>query len=491
MTKRIFVLKDIAAFASGAFENTAVEGGGIRLGRRGTSFLPSGCYTSPPYYSARFTRLIPSWNADTPPGTNVEMEVRISVRGQWSRWFSFGRWSPYIPRSSPEEQSDGVARSTAEGLYVAEDGQFAEIAQARIFLNSEDADLSPRVNLIALSANAAHEPSDEPPASYRDLYMPCYSCLARDPAISGFIGGATSLAMLLNRWGEDVLPEEIARTAHDFGTGRYSNMDFLAAVGGTYGYECFAAFAGTDFLREEVWRGRAVAALVHYRAPSLSGDAEPDTQPGGAAENGTPGAESPAPAAAQTDAARAPSDAAPAAQALPVLPGAHVNSSGHFVVVRGFVAREGGDAVLVHDPMSPRDADAAREIPLNVFTSVYQGICMVLRPGPKHAGGAKPHRTVATLALQNGTLSLLAGGTPVIPGPLSREDFHHATLCYTLALDSVFPTAAQRQFYYPQPADDGTLSFDCAPHTGKRITFYAVTPLGKTWTAEHSIKDNC
>ncbi len=477
MEKSVFVLKNITDFAAGAFENTTVEGGGVRLGRRGSSFLPSGSYTTQPFAAPAFTRLLPSWNADTPPGTTVEMEVRVAVRGQWSHWFPFGKWSPFIERRSPEVSCDEVACMKDDALSLAVSGTAAELAQARIFLATEDEHLTPKVGLLAVAVDAAPEEEDAPHPSLRTLAVPAYSCLVRDPAIAHFCGGATSVSMLLNRWGEDVLPEEIAHTVYDSGTGRYSNINFLCAAAGMYGYECYSAFAGVPRLMREIWAGRSVASLVAYRAPHLGGEGDEENT----GENSTPVQ---APGIAGTAAAQKNGG-------LPVLSGAHVTSAGHFLVLHGFVQREDGIHAQVHDPMSPSDAATAREIPLDVFTRIYRGVSIFLRKGEKGAGTAKPLRVPGQLALQNGTISLSAGGETLVPGRLSTEERHHTTLCYTLALDAVFPTAAQRQFYYPHPGEDGTLQFDPTPNTGKRFIFYAVGGLGRTWVGEQNLKKNC
>lgn len=449
MTKKLFILREITDFASGAFENTAVENGGIQLGRKAPGFLLSGSYTTPPLSSAPFGELVPSWNADTPPGTNVEVQARIAAGGQWSQWFSFGVWSPFILRASPEAQQDEMARCDAEYLRILPETPAAELVQLRVNLTSEDSALSPTVRLLAVSVGSDAEHVEGPGDFSRVLEVPAYSCLVRDPSISAWIGSATSLAMLMNRHGEDVLPEEVARAVYDSGAGRYSNVSFLTAAGGMYGYECYAGYAGIDALRREVWRGNPVGVMVRYRAPALSGEEE--------------------------------------SHDLPVLEGASVNSAGHIAVVRGIVTEAGETTVYMCDPFAADDESVRREISIEKFTEIYTGLCLILRSGARGAGSAKPRRQLAQMDLSQGEIRLSLGGQVLVPGPFTREEYARSTLCYTVSGPVLFASAAQRKFYYPAPDEDGALPFDVSGMKNRRMTFYRVGPLGTTVVGEKTV----
>lgn len=453
MTNKLFILREITDFASGAFENTAVEDGGIQLGRKASGHLLTGSYTTPPLSSAPFTEMVPSWNADTPPGTTVEVQARVAAGGAWSQWFSFGRWSPYILRASPEITRDEMAQSDAEYLSLLPGRAAAELVQLRVHLESEDAALSPTVRLLAVSVNSDAGHIEGPGEFSRVLEAPSYSCLVRDPAIANWIGSATSLAMLVNRLGEDILPEEVARAVYDAGAGRYSNLSFLTAAGGMYGYECYAGYAGIDAIRREVWRGNPVGVMVHYRAPSLSGEEE------GVFE-------------------------------LPVFEGAAVNSAGHIAVVRGIETKGGETTVYLNDPFSPDDDAARRELPLGTFLEIYCGICLILRKGQPGAGRAKPRRRLARMSLEEGEIRLALDGEMVVPGSFTRENYTRSTLCYTVSGPVLYASAAQRKFYYPAPDENGSLPFDVGGAQNRRLTFYRVGPLGTTVVGEKSIADS-
>ena len=460
MTKSLFVLRDVADFAAGAFENTAVEEGGIQLGRMGTGHLPEGSYTSPPFPAGKFRQLIPSWNADTPPGTSVELQVRVQVKGKWSHWFSFGIWCPYQDRSSPEPHSDDWASIDAETLSLLPDVQPAESAQVRVRLHSEEETYTPTVRLVAVAVRPETPAEEGPTATSRTLELPGYSCLVRDPSIAGRIGGATSLAMLMNRWGEDVLPEEIARAVYDIGAGTYENLSFLSAVGGLYGFECHIGFGGTALLRREIWLGHGVAAQVRYRAPAFGEDKE----------EGEP---------TETE----------QSDPRPLMPQATVDSAGHLVVVSGFEEEGGVSFVLLNDPMAPTNEAVARKVPLSLFEQMFTGIYLTLHRGPKSAGKQKPRRKAVQLSLDHGEIHLYDKEETLIPGRFTKEELSRSTLCYILSSPVAYASTAQRQFYYPRPDENGTLKFEQKNAFNRRLTFYRIGPRGRTWVAEKKIEE--
>ncbi|MDL2219622.1 hypothetical protein LJC04_04750 [Ruminococcaceae bacterium OttesenSCG-928-O06] len=451
MAGRFFLLQNVTDFAPGFFDNTVMEDGGIQLVREGGHFPELGSYTSPAWPCEAFFSLLPSWNADTPAGTSVEMQVRVSADGRWSRWFGFGRWSPYIDVASPAPAEDAIARVEGGSLTLADGCPAADMCQMRVLLFSEDLRLTPTVRLLALSTNAAQQMDRQASAYDRVLDIPAYSCQTRDPSIAGRIAGATSLTMMLNRWGRDLLPEEVARAAYDGQSGSYANLSFLCAAGGMYGFACHVAYAGLAALRREVWQGRAVAARVHYRAPSLPGQ-QPD----------------------EIDDRPQP----------PVLEGATVGSSGHLVVVCGFARREGTEYVVMHNPQASADAAVRSEIPLAAFAKIYTGLALFMAKGTRTAGRARPARSIASLTAENGVLNMRWGEVELLPACFGAPGYSPATVCYTLSEGIAYASGAQRKFYYPFPDEDGNLTIDAAAAAGRRITLYFFTTHGRGWVAE-------
>lgn len=456
MRKNQFVLKGVSDFAPGAFENTAVEAGSIQLGSRGNEYLTSGSYTSPVVRPRPFTKLVTGWNADTPNGTTVELLVRVLVNGKWSRWLGFGSWSPFISRASREQEGDDIAYITGDTLHLTDATTSADALQMRATLTTEQPAISPRIYLLAATVNSP-APSDAPPVFCdRVLEVPTYSCLVRDPAIGAHIPSATTLTMLMNRWGRDVLPEEIARCMYDSTTGRFGNAAFASAIAGVYGYECYPGFCELNALRREVQHGYAVAAQVHYRAPALG------------QQNDTP--------------------AATCDEGLPLWEEAVVDSTEHLLVVRGFYQKNGQEMVVVNEPYSDSNQAVRHEIPSALFARLYTGLALFFHKGPPQAGAAAPERRLTTLDFCNGEVLLSAKGEVLQPGENIPGKANKATIGFTVYDGTAYASAAQKKFYYLTINPDSTIRFDEQAWAGYKITFYLIGVLGTTWVAEKQLE---
>jgi len=107
-------------FSSGSFAGAVGAGGSVTL----ASGQTTGSWTSPWFDpQLAFTELVSSWNADTPPGTWLEVRMQgVTDRGTETKWYVMGRWAygdETILRTSVGGQGD------ADG-YVAIDTFFAK-----------------------------------------------------------------------------------------------------------------------------------------------------------------------------------------------------------------------------------------------------------------------------------------------------------------------------------------------------------------------------
>ena len=440
--KTLFLLKDVSDFAPGAFENTAVEDGSIQLGRSGGSYLHSGCYTSPPFRIEPFLHLVPSWNAATPHGTAVEVQVRVCADGQWSEWLSFGKWSPFIARFSPPAQENPLAAATGSLLYIHKEKHPADMVQLRIYLYSDDQLSSPKVRLLGFSVSPVRHEREESSRAERVLRLPMYSCLVRDPSLSSRIASPTTLSMLMNRWGQDTLPEEVARASYDFGAGQYGNLAFCSAIAGAYGYECHIQYGSTEVLRNEIRRGHAVGAHIQH-LPNKTSSSDLST--------------------------------------------ASADSDGYLVAVCGFSRRENEEWVIFHDPMAPSNMEVLCEIPLSQFLKIYTGICLVLHKGGNGFGLDAPERLVGEVRIEDSFLRLFAKDELVPQSKFVPDGASLSTVSYTLPEGVAYASAAQKSFYYLQADEEGRICFDAAALAGKKAAFYFVGPRGQTWVAERTV----
>ena len=254
------VIQGTEELARGELDNVTLDGGGVALDQAGGRHLLYGCYTSPMLRLPAFDRLSVSWNADVPKGTVVEVQARALVRGTWRAWCSFGRWSPWLLRH-------GTFRQPGEEPYVQGDqmmlpDQPGAAVQVRAFLYTEDEKVSPTLRLLAVSARpVAPQPGKSRPL-FRELRVPAYSLARRDPAFGPGMAGPACLAGLMNRWGQDVLPEELAHMCFDHEGPGCENLTFLAAAAGGLGFSSWQCWLDLPGLREEIRAGNGVMAAV-------------------------------------------------------------------------------------------------------------------------------------------------------------------------------------------------------------------------------------
>ena len=115
-----------ADFRSGSAEGTEVDGEGVRLGSSlGTVPHPAPDGSTREYDHARWTsppaptgfpatELVASWNATTPPGTWVQVEMRgQTVSGAETGWYVLGQWASgdadILRTSAPFRASLGIS----------------------------------------------------------------------------------------------------------------------------------------------------------------------------------------------------------------------------------------------------------------------------------------------------------------------------------------------------------------------------------------------
>ncbi len=99
----------------------------------------------------------------------------------------------------------------------------------------------------------------------RRLYLPEYCLSAHDPSFGREMDLPLVMAALMNRWGEDILPEEVAYAMEDSTTRSTGNAAFAAAAAGCCGFPCWQAWMDLADLREQIHDGCSVAVRVERR----------------------------------------------------------------------------------------------------------------------------------------------------------------------------------------------------------------------------------
>ncbi len=446
-TNNLYLIEGAEAFSKGDFENTALENGCLVLEQSGGRRVYNGCYTTKPMRMDTFREVMVSWNADTPRGTVVEVEGRVLVDGQWSKWLSFGKWSPFLSRKSSAEDG-GLAKIDADVLTVASENGAKDV-QLRVYLYTDSVEVGPQVRLLGVSVRPMQWQQGEGKQVLRQLYLPAYSQLNRDPAIGQNISSPVVVTMLINRWGEDVLPEEMAHICYDNGYHGFNNWSFAVAAAGSFGYRAYACYMDLEQLRKQIYLGYSVGTCLTYT-----------NDPQVAKEQG-----------------------------LPLVKGTPSTAKNHLIAVRGFCEENGVEYVIVNDSYAAGDAAAERKYQLNEFLSAWNRVAYVVHPKHKYGGFAKPERVGARLRAteQLGEYTFEMKGSEY----LLKSDFlgtpedPHGTLCFTIQDGIAYATTAHKAFRYMKVSENGGFQLpSTAMESNGKVTIYAIDGNGMMIVAE-------
>lgn len=138
---------------TGTAAGQTVEGLTVPEGASGLALGPVRTTAAP------FRELIASWNADTPPGTWIEVRLRARLDGRWTRWYELGSWSSEAGaerRQSVDGQRDADGRVLTDTIALAAPADGYQLA---LTLRSDDPARSLAVGLAAVLAST---PSDTP-----------------------------------------------------------------------------------------------------------------------------------------------------------------------------------------------------------------------------------------------------------------------------------------------------------------------------------------
>lgn len=256
-----------AQWASGIPAGTRVSGGSLSIatpaGKRamnGKSYDWSTWMSQWFIPGHNFTELIPSWTADTPAGTFVEVLVRgRTPGGKLSAFKVLGQWSSRddFRRTSFGSQADSMA-SVATDTFKAASGVNYSWYQLRVQLFRTTGTTS-TPTMKSVGAVASINPTAVPAVSasygvYKVLPVPVYSQMIHTGENPEYGGGGeawcspTSLAMVLGYYGKLPSPatyawvnksfanpwvNSVARSTYDYGYRGTGNWPFNTAHAGT------------------------------------------------------------------------------------------------------------------------------------------------------------------------------------------------------------------------------------------------------------------
>lgn len=413
----------------GELDNVTVAESHILLDVVQGGYVPYGCYTSAPIPMPAFDALRPSWNAYTPPGTAVEVQARVMVDGNWTAWSGFGRWSPFLRREGARTLTRGPLTLTPDLLTL--DSKVANQVQLRIYLYTKDEKATPQVALLGAGVRVVDViPGGGRPVNAR-LRLPAYAVARRAPALRPQMDLACSIASLTNRWGADILPEELALAMRDWLGG--PNLCFGAAAAGCWGFPAWVCWADLGLLRAELRAGFGVVVEL---------ESSPARQQAGWPER-------------------------------------------RYAALRGFAVVDGQPHALLNDPCAAEtDFDTEVSMPLDDFLVSWTNVALCLRPRKAIPMQGRPWRSGVWVRPAGKDLPgiyrmTLAGEEKRLPDDFCGS-FNAPTgvLAWTAPEERPHATTAHKLFHFVEPVSGGV---QLAPgDEGRHIkyTVYAIDASG-------------
>lgn len=336
---------------SADLSGTAASGTGVVLAA-GTAGSWTSRWHEPGF---AFSRLVPSWSADTPGASFIRVRVQgRTASGEETAWYSFGVWAyddAAVPRSSSDGQRDRFGRIDTD-TYLATTPLAAYRLRFELFRAAPDAPTPVVRSAWAVVSDPATIPTSSTctaatcplAGTGKDLAVPAYSQEIHAGEYPEFDGGGeawcspTSTAMVLAFWNAGPAPAETswvpARYADPI-VDHAARYTYDAAYGGTGNWPFNTAYASHYGLRAFVTQLRSLGEAERFIAAGIPLVASVKVAPGG-------------------------------------LPGFLYaqGTNGHLLVIRGFTPA--GDPI-VNDPAATTNATVRRVYPRAAFEKAWLG----------------------------------------------------------------------------------------------------------------------
>jgi hypothetical protein len=251
----------------------------------GRNFYNGGPYiygevTSPPTTAGfGITRAVPSWNADTPPGSWIEVSLRAQLPGgRLTKWYSAGVWAAdgsTVERHSVKDQGDGDAGLATDTLVIGDGKPAAEALQMKVRFMAARPDAVPSLGFaaVAVSTTPRRSSAKAPPAAAGDparwgktLDVP--ACTQSYPDGDAGWCSPTSISMIVAYWAKDTGPcEPKVRAAvggvYDWVYEGHGNWPFNTAYAAARGLESYIT-RFTSLADAERWIAAGVPVGMSY-----------------------------------------------------------------------------------------------------------------------------------------------------------------------------------------------------------------------------------
>jgi hypothetical protein len=278
------------------------EGGALEFNPAGARAAsdPAGAYNNKNYYNGgqyfvgeatspeistpfNYTEAIASWNASTPAGTWIEVQLRAQYGARWSKWYVLGIWASdnsTIERHSVRLQGDSDGYVAVDTFVSSNKKETTDKFQIKLRLFSEDGVATPTVR----NASVAYSTSAPKSASISTGNPALWNKKLDVPGCSQMVypdGGEvwcspTSTSMVLGYWGEIGSCEERVRAAvegvYDWIYDGHGNWPFNTAYAATKGYEAYVGrFTSLAKAEEYIAAGVPVIMSIAWKKGELTG----------------------------------------------------------------------------------------------------------------------------------------------------------------------------------------------------------------------------
>jgi hypothetical protein len=226
-----------------------------------------------------FNTAVASWNALTPTGSSLLIEVRARFGARWSRYYRVGTWSsdPALRRTSFKNESDADGKLSTDTLELK---RLADALQMRVTLSASSASPTLTGLTVVFSDSSQHERLAPKPSSQavwgKELAVPTMSQMI-------YPGGEvwcspTSLTMILAYWDDlnnSSLSDPVPTAAKAMWDSEYDgsgNWAFNAAYAGAKGMKAYITrFSSLTDLEGFIARGVPLALSIGWEVGTLNG----------------------------------------------------------------------------------------------------------------------------------------------------------------------------------------------------------------------------
>jgi Peptidase_C39 like family len=231
---------------------------------------------------ALFSAAIPSWIAETPPGSWIEVQLRARIGGRWTGFYRIARWNDQATggvRQSFDAQRDADGQINTDTLALV---GLADAIQPRVLLHAAGG-APPTLRALRIALSAPQELRQRSAAfAPCELSVPLRSQMAypHGPRICS----PTSVAMLLAYWyartgaarlvafaDRAAVSQLVAPGVYDPVYDGYGNWGFNTAYAAAQGLDAYVACFGS-LAQLEPWisAGVPVVISVAWKAGELA-----------------------------------------------------------------------------------------------------------------------------------------------------------------------------------------------------------------------------